>query len=360
MVDILILYNPYYQKNVIKEHLKILIEKGIVAFGKIKSKLKDYKHPFEDKLVELLKHTDKNNYVQLFLTDYANIYVAKIIKVTLDDMSKYAPSYYKDLDVEAWFLIDDIYEIVRDDFCSVRDRVLSNFITPNYGNHTYALYGNSYVYPLLIEQKVKIDYFFESEDKFYKNIYKNEEYLKYKSILDNYVFHKYINSLHPRSLDNIISAEIEIQNNKNDLVYDFSSIVMKYSKVMELEIYLFVRDIFEKIFEDIKDIRYVVQGINFKMEEFLYKKPNLGTIKKFLKKEIKIKNSILKHYANKQFTYYLLQTLPYVIGEIQNIRNENIHAESSNFDEVDELRRMILGVGKQSALVEMLRMKKFI
>jgi len=40
MINILILYNPYYQTDVIKEHLKLLIENEEVAFGKIKSKLK--------------------------------------------------------------------------------------------------------------------------------------------------------------------------------------------------------------------------------------------------------------------------------------------------------------------------------
>lgn len=73
-----ILYNPYYQKNVIKEHLEILLEKGEVAVGKLKSKLKDISHPFENKLQELIEGINKENYLQLFLTDYSSIYVAII------------------------------------------------------------------------------------------------------------------------------------------------------------------------------------------------------------------------------------------------------------------------------------------
>ncbi|EEK2591421.1 ATPase [Campylobacter jejuni] len=41
MNHLLILYNPYYQEDVIKQHLSILQEKSQVAFGKIKSKLND-------------------------------------------------------------------------------------------------------------------------------------------------------------------------------------------------------------------------------------------------------------------------------------------------------------------------------
>ena len=212
MQNLLILYNPYYQKNVIKEHLEVLLENGEVAFGKLKSKLKSTSHPFEEKLQELIQNVNEENYLQLFLTDYSSIYVAKVIKVSTKDLSAKAPAYYKNYNVEAWFLIDDMYEIIRDDFESVRDKILANFTTPNYGNHTFALYGNNYAYPLIIEQKNEIDYFFDVEYKLYKNIYKSEEYLKYKNILQEYVFGDLIYTLYPRILDNIISAEIEYQH----------------------------------------------------------------------------------------------------------------------------------------------------
>lgn len=39
MKNIIILYNPYYQENVIEQHLEILKERGVVAFGKVKSAL---------------------------------------------------------------------------------------------------------------------------------------------------------------------------------------------------------------------------------------------------------------------------------------------------------------------------------
>ena len=46
--NILILYNPYYQSDVIEQHLQILNDKGKVAFGKIKSKRRDMINPFEE------------------------------------------------------------------------------------------------------------------------------------------------------------------------------------------------------------------------------------------------------------------------------------------------------------------------
>ena len=174
MHNILILYNPYYQSNVIEQHLKILIAKGKVAFGKIKSKRRDMINSHEaelEKIYESLNLSDQSpkaespkmpnlapqsldsdKYLQLFLTDYSNLFVAKVVAVTSDDMSEIAPEYYKEkrLDVEKWFIISDIRELVRNDFGCVRDDYLANFTV---SGHTYAVYGNAYVYPLIVKMK---------------------------------------------------------------------------------------------------------------------------------------------------------------------------------------------------------------
>ncbi len=150
MQNLLILFNPYYKADVIEQHLNLLVDNERVTFGKIRSALKNVEHTFEDKLEEIYEHVSEENYLQLFLTDYSNIYVAKVIKVTSDDCSTIAPLYYKDLEVEKWFVIRDIREVIRNDFENIRDEVFSNFRTPNFNNRSYAIYGNNYVYPLMI------------------------------------------------------------------------------------------------------------------------------------------------------------------------------------------------------------------
>ncbi len=50
MKNLLILYNPYYEKDVIEQHLKVLIENQKVAFGKVRSKLKNIEHNFQEDL----------------------------------------------------------------------------------------------------------------------------------------------------------------------------------------------------------------------------------------------------------------------------------------------------------------------
>ncbi len=170
MNHFLILYNPYYQQDVIQQHLSVLQEKSQVGFGKIRSKLNDQEK--QDSLEEIYKATNEKNFLQLFLTDYANLFVAKVIKVSKDIDEGLIPSYYKEknLEVEDFFIISDLSELVREDFSLLRDQFLANFIAPN--NHTYAIYGNNYVYPLPVRLKEERSYFL-GDEKHYLSVYKS-------------------------------------------------------------------------------------------------------------------------------------------------------------------------------------------
>ncbi len=47
--------------------------------------------------------------------------------------------------------------------------------------------------------------------------------------------------LHPDSINNLILAELELQQNLENPLYDFTSIIVKYSKTIEYEIYDFAK-----------------------------------------------------------------------------------------------------------------------
>ena len=102
----------------------------------------------------------------------------------------------------------------------------------------------------------------------------------------------YIYYLHPNSLSNIISSEIELQEHILDNTYDFSSIVIKYSKTLEQEIYLFIKTLLKFLIEknqDIEKVSYSVQSKNFTIKDIFTNKPNLGTYKFILKIKTKMK-----------------------------------------------------------------------
>lgn len=130
MNHLLILYNPYYQQDVIQQHLSVLQEKSQVGFGKIRSKLNDQeKH---DSLEEIYKATNEKNFLQLFLTDYANLFAAKVIKVSKEIDESLIPSYYKEknLEVEDFFYYQRFKGISQGRLQPFKGSIFSQFHRP--------------------------------------------------------------------------------------------------------------------------------------------------------------------------------------------------------------------------------------
>lgn len=453
MQSLLILYNPYYQHNIIESHIEILRKEGLVAFGKVKSKLKNVESAMLDSTInDIYQNTSKDSPLQLFLTDYANLFVAKVIKVecvpssslgnnnsnatnstnitntninpspssfapnsinqdsapsailessldsslesaqnsfldsnsanlesspnttlestqdstphipnTPQSHSTYslAPSYYKKkgLEVEAWFIIEDMRELIRDDFSTLRDSYLANLTTPHYGNHTYAIYGNTYIYPLLVTQKSECNYF-ESEGKHYPNIYKSKEELEIKQNLSSFVFGELIHCMHPDTLDNLISAEIEYQSNRQNPLYDFSSVAVKYSKVIEIELYSFMKEVFRKlsnIDSSILDISYNLQSRGYTLKDIFTHKPNLGTYKYLLRLQ-HIKDLIEVNFRKHKHYFHI--ALIRDIDLLQDIRNESVHGKAATLQEAKTLRENVLGIKSQGILSAILTTKQ--
>ncbi|WRD58158.1 ATP-binding protein [Helicobacter pylori] len=353
MNHLLILYNPYYQRDVIQQHLSVLQEKSQMGFGKIRSKLNDQeKH---HSLEEIYKATSEENFLQLFLIDYANLFAAKVIKVSKDIDENLIPSYYKEknLEVEDFFIISDLRELVREDFSLLRDQFLANFIVPN--NHTYAIYGNYYVCPLPVRLKEERSYFL-GDEKHYLSVYKSKEYLIMQEDFMRFIFGKRLfYLLHPDSINNIIHAELELLQSENDLLNDFTSIIVKYSKTLEYEIYLFAKKVLLKACAkdpNLYDLNYKVQGKSLILEDFFTQKPNLGSVKYLLRHE-RVQPHLeesLNNFINYPFSKSL--TL------IQKIRNEAVHKKAPGLNEVEKLRNEILGIEGASLLKSILSRKE--
>ena len=371
MKSLIILYNPYYNQEVIEDHIRILnqdtnILEAKVAFGKVRSKRRDYEHPHEDKVDALCDAVSPDNPLQLFLTDLSSVYVCYVEQVTLELNEVKAPAYYDDLDVDRWFIISDMREISRDDFTYVRDQLLVNFTTPNYGDHTYALYGNRYDYPLMVEQKDPISYFenIEEGERHFTRVFKNNQYASVQHDLMHYVFGKdLLYAMHPDSLESLISAEVDYLEHKDNATHDFTAIVIAYGKTFENESYYFLRKLFEILMlnnSDLEDIKYQVQGRDYTLYDYLTQKPNMGT-NKYLLGQSDIFNAYKNYFNDYRKHAPLLNLLKFelknTIYTIQNVRNKAAHEGMISKKECDEVRGVMLGVGQSSIMSGILKNK---
>lgn len=426
MKDLLILYNPYYQSNVIEEHLAVLKTHGQVAFGKVRSKLKDKfgnlgvqnanfslnldtnskqnlnlsdensafasensnenlnlqsenlglnlgentnlssenlslnapKNPQTSSLQALQSLLESSNspFLQLFLTDYASLYVAKVVKIAENADESIIPSYYKKkkLSVEGFFIIEDLRELVRDDFVSVRDKFLANFTTPDYDNHTYALYGNAYVYPLIIEQKQHFAYF-DGDERHFLQLFKSAEFLRQKQVLADYTFdERYLYAMNPDSFDNLIYAELEFHACKGDRLYDFSSVVLRYAKCFESECYLFIKRLISVLSqrdESVLSLTFTQMGKSFEVRSLLTNKAMLGAYNYLIENLLK---AHIKEHLSDEFVN-VCRKLSKQIAFIQRVRNPAAHTECASFEQANNLRARLVGVATQSVLVMMIK-----
>ncbi|EAK2525174.1 ATP-binding protein, partial [Campylobacter coli] len=259
----------------------------------------------------------------------------------------------KNLEVEDYFLITDLRELVRENFTLIRDKFLANFTTEN--NHTYAIYGNNYSYPLVVKQKEEINYFYDEINKYYLSVYKNQEYLKMQENFIQFIFgKKFFYMLHPDSINNLILAELELQQNLENPLYDFTSIIVKYSKTIEYEIYDFAKKIFTKLIKQnshLSSISYSVQGKEFNFKQFFINKPNLGTIK-FL-----LKNREIQELLDRDVKGFINYEFNKTLDEFQTIRNHAVHAKSPTLEQTLKIRNLILGIENTSILKRVLEYK---
>lgn len=307
--------------------------------------------------------------MQLFLTDFSSMYVCRVEAVvdTLEDVV--APKYYESLDVERWFVVTDIREIVRDNFEYVRDQILVQFTTPNYGNHTYALYGNRYDYPLEVQQKTPLNYFenFQEGERNFTKVFKSSKYALVQQDLIHYIFGKdLLYAMHPDSLESLVTAEVQYAEHKENATYDFSTIVILYSKVFENESYYFLRELFRQLMVyacDLENIEYQVQGYKYTLYDYLSRKPNIGT-NKYLITNPKIFTAYKECYGDYRKYAYLLNLLKFelkeAINKIQTIRNEAAHGSSVSKQDCEVIRNIILGIGENGIVSSILRAKNFL
>ena len=319
------------------------------------------------KELEAQKEQNPNAYLQLFLTDYANLYVAKVEEILegLEPSREIIPSYYakSNLSVEGYFIITDLREIVRDDFATLCDRYLAGFRTPDFGGHTYAIYGNSYLYPLRITQKTQVDYFsddFATEaaaeqavpKKHFLTLFKSAEFLQMQENLAHFVLgENLIYALHPNSFENLIYAELEFKANKNDVAYDFSGVVLRYAKAFEQECRAFMSAFIAELAKEdsaVLEIPYEENGHKKQVRELLESSTLLGVYLHLLTNAL---SPYINEYVKKSRKIsFAARQLTREIRPIQQLRNPAAHGDKSNINQVSNMRNKILGIGDNSLI----------
>ena len=158
-----------------------------------------------------------------------------------------------------------------------------------------------------------------------------------------------------------MGAEVQYGTHKDNATHDFASIVILYAKAFENESYYLLRKVFEELMgydASLEQVEYQVQGRNYTLIDYLTHKPNIGT-NKYLLSNHHIYQAYKACYKDYRQYAELLSLLTYdlkkAITTIQNIRNEASHGGNIHRDDCDLLRSLLLGVGRESTMINILK-----
>ena len=109
----------------------------------------------------------------------------------------------------------------------------------------------------------------------------------------------------------------------------------------------------------LNNIEYEVQGRKYKLNDYQTNKPNIGTTRKLLTNETiqELTNELETSYKNKLF---IIKELGNIIKQVQTIRNESAHGESISISDCKKIRKILLGIGKDSTLSQLIKTKDFL
>ncbi|CCF81459.1 putative ATP /GTP binding protein [Helicobacter bizzozeronii CCUG 35545] len=153
-------------------------------------------------------------------------------------------------------------------------------------------------------------------------------------------FGEHAYALHHLSLDNIIYAEMEYQDNKQDPLYDFSAVMVRYSKILEQEVYLLTKDIvafLSHVDPMILELRYESMNRSYPLSGLFGKKgkPNLHAHSKILTlPEIQNLRSKLPPFV----ADFGLKELPQALQDFTFKRNKGVHERPISLQEASGVR----------------------
>ncbi|WP_233704435.1 hypothetical protein [Helicobacter cynogastricus] len=151
-------------------------------------------------------------------------------------------------------------------------------------------------------------------------------------------------------MDNIVYAELEYQANKQDPLYDFSTMLVKYSKMLEQESYLLIKDLIGFL----GAIDPSILNVDCSLKHKKVTLEDIWKCKNIAKKDIDFKTcrDLLRHCCFYELreklpmfsASFALEKLPNELEKFAKIRNDGVHARAITLKEAQLIRSQILGV----------------
>lgn len=257
-------WNPRYTADAMEAHLRLLLDWDARAsegkcglddvyvwWGKVRSSQRQQAMPHLTEILELARaaaDAGDEHETHLYLTDFQSLYVADVTSIVTDDPrgadSAHVPAYYaaQQLNCDCWFEISDIRLLVREDLVGVAEE-LAKLRNARYADRPVSLYGGMVDLPLLVSRPDGRRYFDERDRKLFAD---DQLWARHDAeqggvgaleatLRDDHFGADAWSSLDPGVRRFIAMAERTMRDHRRDPAADLTSVVVGYGKAVELQ-----------------------------------------------------------------------------------------------------------------------------
>jgi hypothetical protein len=370
-------WNPVFGAEVMESHLRILLDgaaayrKGQLAeddvyvwWAKVRS---PHRHQAMPHLADILAlevektRNDPGEETHLYVTDYRSLYVGHLGGITTADPrdskteKRHVPKYYfeKRFQLDCWFRVWDFRRLVFDDTVSVV-RSLQNLRNVRYHDHPVSIYGGVVDVPLIVTETMPTRFF---DHDYRSRLTDNRFWVEFdaehsgsgsleRELRENLFGDDVWQQFDPATRVFLSTAEKIFRDHVNDPGFDLSPAIVELSKALEVTCATVLRPVIERAPVEVRrEISRECDPDNWSSNP-----PKLSSYSNLIAGAKPVSEYLRRKLRHGQ---WLVESLPPILKQFAEIRNEAAHARRTERAEAVRWRRQLLGIGCDGVLAKL-------
>lgn len=377
---LLAVWNPSYDADALDAHVEVLLRHArefraglrdenevYVWWGKLRSPYRQAPLPH---LAEILAVDDaisasEDAELHLYLTDYRSLYVAHLGGVSADDLrddlgeQDHVPPYYAELGhpADCWFQLWDIRRLVLDDSPGVIEQ-LRHLRNVRYHDQRVSLYGGMVDLPLLVTRPDGARWF---DERTREQLTDGHHWVEFdaeragagemqRELRENRFGGALWANLDPAARAFIATAEHLFRVHRTDAAFDLSAVVVDFAKAVEVQVNAILRGALLTAERGVRET-----NVGGATADLVSDGPwTLGELEHAIGDD-RARNAWLRQRLG--HGEWFAASLPAVLGELREARNNAAHGTPANRAHVTRLRAHLMGVGCKGVLLDLAQVR---
>lgn len=365
------LWNPTYKVDALEAHTELLLDyvrdaqdgvlswdEAYVWWGRVRSQRRQQPIAHLPQVLALDAESRERE-MQLYLTDYRSLYVARVAAITDDDQADrdpdHTPAYYEELNLhcDCWFRLTDLRCLIQDDTIAVQDELRHLRVT-TYNDQPVSLYGGMVDLPLLVRRDDGASFFdvreMEQLNDGRRWVQADAERTGLSGLVtdlqDNVLGERAWRTLIPTARSFVATAERLMRDHRRDTAFDYSTVVVELCKALEVQVNALLGEVAPLAPPEVRYYNVAGTSVDLASGRGLTVGQLSGAIAS-TKERMDFFSSRLTEGR------FMVEELPVFLDEVAEYRNPSAHSERRSRAQVLPLRNRIIGVGEEGILVRL-------